>query len=105
MLSVNEVLLDDLGLTMMFEDVLIEDWYVEKWLKINDGFVIILEWFSGFVCDSEFISEWQWFSLMGSMFCDMYTGMPQGSRVYMWVCWSKVVYILWYFIDQGFQLV
>lgn len=66
LLSINEVLLDDLGLIVMFWlsiDYLKNDEDTScMWLKISNGFVFILEWCSGFVYGSMFISEWQWFN-------------------------------------------
>jgi len=62
LLFVNEVLLDDLGLIVMF-------WLTIEWssnyeatsyplMNISDGSMIILEWCSGSVYDSVFISQW-----------------------------------------------
>lgn len=87
LLSANEVLLDDLGLITMF-------WLRIDWLKndeairclllnISDGSVIISDWCSGCMYDSLFISEWHWFSFMGSMYWD----------IYIWLCFKEVAYI------------
>jgi len=70
----------------MFEDELIEDWYVDAtscmWLKINDGSMIISEWFSGFVCDSVFSSVWQWFGFKVQCF-EICTRVCFMERVYI----------------------
>ncbi len=75
LLSVNEVLLNDLGFTMMFWlriDRLKNDEATScLWLKISNGSMIISEWCCGFVYASMFILEWQLFSFMVQCF-DIY---------------------------------
>ena len=90
LLSANEVLLDDLGLIMMFWFRI--DWLKNDeatrclWLKISDGSMIILEWGSGYVYDSMFISEWQWFNFRIQWF-----------RICTWICFMESAYARGFF--------